>query len=359
MVSRAQDVVGFAERVLALLDQGAFSSTYKFAVFVGLLDLCCEGADKNGDPPEVVTTTQLAEAVVRIYWRQTSPYLDTGAALSQNAGAEAKILRLIREFRDAAAPPLSWFAAQRQASFARLLREVEWVLVEMPLPKLQRFGSQEQRFLYEIAWDDGISRARWRDPLHFDNRIRFAPGAARNLALLASLLRPLILERWARMVAQLNRLPESELHDFLFESDRRALSRLRAPLIELQEGHCFYCAGKLTVSRTHVDHFIPWSRHPDDGLDNLVAADERCNGDKRDFLPGHIHVERWARRCGAHDRQLEAIAREHDWLRHRDRTIGLVRSSLLGVHSSLQLWHGRNSFELADPARLRSVLVSL
>jgi hypothetical protein len=33
-----------------------------------------------------------------------------------------------------------------------------------------------------------------------------------------------------------------------------------------------------------VDHFIPWSRHADDGLDNLVAADARCNGQKRDFL---------------------------------------------------------------------------
>ena len=27
----------------------------------------------------------------------------------------------------------------------------------MPLPRLQYFGQQEQRFIYNIAWDKGIS----------------------------------------------------------------------------------------------------------------------------------------------------------------------------------------------------------
>jgi hypothetical protein len=25
------------------------------------------------------------------------------------------------------------------------------------------------------------------------------------------------------------------------------------------------------------DHFIPWSRHPDNGIENLVVTDRRCN----------------------------------------------------------------------------------
>src|SRR5213080_2876385 len=50
---------------------------------------------------------------------------------------------------------------------------------------------------------------------------------------------------------------------------------MRGPIIELQEGRCFYCAEGL-ASRAgqtpDVDHFIPWSRYPDDGLENLVVA---------------------------------------------------------------------------------------
>jgi len=34
----ALDAITFAEKVLALLDQGAFTSTYKFAVLLGLME---------------------------------------------------------------------------------------------------------------------------------------------------------------------------------------------------------------------------------------------------------------------------------------------------------------------------------
>lgn len=34
--------IGFAEKVLGLLDEGRFTATYKFAVLLGLMDLCLE-----------------------------------------------------------------------------------------------------------------------------------------------------------------------------------------------------------------------------------------------------------------------------------------------------------------------------
>lgn len=353
------DIVEFAERVLALIDQGGFTSTYKFAVLIALLDLCAEGADKHGAPPDAVTTQQVANAVIRLYWHQTSPYGQGGQVLEQNTGKEATILRLVREFRAATTPPLSLFEAQRHPGFARLLREVEWTLVLMPLPKLQRFGDQEERFLYEIAWDDRITKSTWRDDAQFDNRIRFAPGAAGNLVRLTALLRPLVLERWARFVAARNALPENELRAFLFETDRAAVARLRGPLTELQGGRCFYCAERLTPMGTQVDHFIPWSRHPDDGVDNLVAADSRCNASKRDFLAGHVHVERWARRFAEESRSLEAIAEGSSWPRGAQRTLALVRSSFLRAPARLRLWGARGEFEAADVGRLRGVLGGL
>jgi len=37
-----QSLIRFAEKVLALLDQGTFTATYKYAVLLGLMDLCME-----------------------------------------------------------------------------------------------------------------------------------------------------------------------------------------------------------------------------------------------------------------------------------------------------------------------------
>ena len=36
--TEALDAIAFAEKVLALLDQGAFTSTYKFAVLLAIMD---------------------------------------------------------------------------------------------------------------------------------------------------------------------------------------------------------------------------------------------------------------------------------------------------------------------------------
>src|SRR5437867_3032664 len=100
------------------------------------------------------------------------------------------------------------------------------------------------------------------------------PGVGEALVRLNHLLRPLIHHQWAVKVATLNRLDEYQLERFLFGAERVPLERVRGPIIELQEGRCFYCAERL-ASRAgqtpDVDHFIPWSRYPDDSLENLVA----------------------------------------------------------------------------------------
>jgi hypothetical protein len=63
-----------------------------------------------------------------------------------------------------------------------------------------------------------------------------------------------------------------------------------------------------------MDHFIPWA-YPDNGIDNLVIADRRCNGYKREFLAASTHVKQWVERfdTGASLRSdLKTIA-EQSW----------------------------------------------
>jgi 5-methylcytosine-specific restriction endonuclease McrA len=296
--------------------------------------------------------------VARLYWRQIEPFEPKRMVLRQINDGPAVILREMQGFREGVGRSLTWYEALKQQRFKAVLREVEWVLVKMPLPKLQRFGKQEECFLYEIGWTDDVSKRHFRSQ-DFDNRVRFIGHAARHLMWLSGLLRPLVMERWTREVARINGLAESELQRFLFDCDRSAHGRLHGPLVELQERTCFYCERRLIGQKVQVDHFIPWSRHPDDGLDNLVAADERCNNNKRDFLPGHAHVERWATRFRDRTKQLQSIAEAVAWPRHPPHTLSLVRSTLLGARSDLRLWRARDDFEPVDHARLRELLVAL
>ena len=66
--------ISFAERVLTLLDQGSFTSTYKYAVLLGLMDVVLERTSKNGIPPDFITTRQLADKVIEIYWPHSNPF---------------------------------------------------------------------------------------------------------------------------------------------------------------------------------------------------------------------------------------------------------------------------------------------
>jgi hypothetical protein len=66
--------IAFAERVLTLLDDGSFTATYKYAVLLGLIDLCMEGLSATGEAPQSLTTRQLAEKVTELYWPHTVPY---------------------------------------------------------------------------------------------------------------------------------------------------------------------------------------------------------------------------------------------------------------------------------------------
>ncbi len=219
--------IRFAERVLELLEDGRYTSTYKYAVLLGLMDLCLEQTQASGAPPVMVTTRQLAEKTVELYWPHTMPYVNAAGvvALRQNRGGQAEILTSISRFRNKHAPDPSasrWEAMLKAAdSYERLVREIEWKLIEMPLPRLQSLAGEQLALLYHIAWDGDVGvravrRYQRGDSLSFDNRILLQPNVGEYLLQLNGLLRPLVQRQWAGMVARLNALEESQLDSYLF-----------------------------------------------------------------------------------------------------------------------------------------------
>lgn len=360
------DTVGFAEKLLALLDSGARVTSYKFATLLALIDCCLEYAGGDGLAPTSITTHQLAEKVLELYWPQADTFVPGTAAaapvvLSQSNTGRAEIITLIRQAREGMRGPRARTLARLRSGdpdgYAALVAAVEWKLVEMPLPRLQRFGGQLDEFIFHISWDERIrKRAMTQD---FDNRILLRPGAGDGLLRLAPLLRPLIQREWTREVARWNRsvVEEARLEEFLFGTARVPTTILLPELRDIQDNTCFYC-GKKAVS-PEVDHFLPWARHPDNGLENLVLADRTCNNDKRDQLAAADHVRRWSKRFVTGSRphaDLDRVERELGWERHPERTLGAARAMYLRLPADVQLWAGRKEFATADLGVLRACL---
>jgi hypothetical protein len=345
--------IHFAEKVLELLDEGRFVATYKFAVLLALMDLCFEKNTASGAAPESVTSRQLAEKIIEIYWPHTIDYHSTATVLRQSTGKQAQIPNAILRFRRNktlnAAESFQRAKRTHSVEYESLLQSVEWTLIEMPLPRLQTVGLSRDPFIYEINWDDTVRRSDVRND--FDNVIRFKPGVGDLLIRLNSLLRPLIHKKWASMVSHINKLPENQLENFLFGIDRVSSVRIREGLWEIQRKYCFYCGERISEPRQgEVDHFLPWSRYPDNGMENLVVAHKRCNNDKRDFLAAAGHVERWR------DRFLADKAGFTDLARDPLKTKGAARALYLRLHADARLWSEGKRFVPPDFPRLQVAL---
>ncbi|MBE2252771.1 MAG: HNH endonuclease [Myxococcus sp.] len=312
------DPIAVAERLFALLDEGSFSATYKYAVLMALLDLCFEKTSRTGAPPTSLTTRELAEKVLELYWPQCERYEDD-KYLRQggvNASQQAELLSKIIEFRERHGSAARGLVRDRRPASSQLIDFIEWKLIEMPLPRLQVIGRTEHRFLYEYGWDKDlkhstVKRYQRGERVGFDNHLLLKPGIAEALIRLNTLVRPLIRREWLRQVQLFNRsrIPGSALENFLFDREREALGKVDGALRELQGSRCFYCDERL--SRGQVDHFIPWARYPNNAIENLVLAHDGCNNNKRDFLAASPHVQRWAERLAKRADELIEVAAEH------------------------------------------------
>ena len=136
--------------------------------------------------------------------------------------------------------------------------------------------------------------------------------------VLGPLLRPLIELHWARDVARWSgvALEDTALQAHLFGVERTAFpSDLVGGLHEIQHGRCFYC-DEPVVGRGHVDHFLAWSRWPNNAVENLVLAD-RCNLAKSDHLVTDTHLDRWITHLEEHASALAEVARGSNWTSDR------------------------------------------
>jgi len=349
------DAALFGERLLRIIDEGRRVSTYKLALLLALIDACASESGPNGEAPTELHTRVIAEHVVRLYLPQTNDFVsrdDATTTLRQITAKRSPVVAAVSDLnRHAAANgcrSVDQILMRFPDQWARTVDVVELTFARYPLQLLQVINGQHLPFLYDIPWDGNVSLRRLHEP--GGGMVRFRSGAGDGLLRLAPLMRPLIETHWTRMVADINGidLEQERLRSHLFGATRQSFpAQLRSGLADLHDRRCFYCHRPLPT-QFEIDHFIPWARHPNDAIENLVPADRPCNNNKRDSLAAMKHLARWAERLGTHDDRLGHLATDCRWQTDRVQTLAVARSTYRHLPSGTPLWLDRNHVETYD-----------
>ena len=336
------DPLLLGQRVVAILETGLRTATYKLATLMALIDQCIENLPE--DPAERLTVPipDLARRVLEIYWRQVRPF--DGHQLRQSTQSRARILLAANALRaaadgDARGVSVDIAALRAPAAYTAAIDEITMCLAQQPLHRLQRLPGSEKSdcFLYDDSQlHDQVSRSTLRS--HGD-AIVLKPGVAQGLARLAGLLKPALEIMWVDDVRRMNKFLNAAVPDVaghLFGRERTALNLVREPFKDAFGPHCFYCGTHLPANNP-IDHVLPWSLVGIDGLANLVLACARCNGDKSGALPAIGIMDRVLDR----DQQvLEDIASAIQWPTQRPRVVAAARGIYRGQPPDVPTWSG-------------------
>lgn len=258
----------FLKKIRRLLDEGQFSSTYKYALLIALADLSVEFGQDTGDVLEL-QLHDIAKKFIDQYWSHSRPY--RGKTIYQNNGKQAAIIQTTNFH----------FPNMDHAIVTKVANTVK----KMPLWKLQLIHGEMDIFLYE----------------HTENErgIKLLPGVMFCLRKFHGIIVSMVRGEWIMCVRSFKNnagiLGHDQIQEFLFGSERVCLKPYVPLLEDLQKRECFYC-GRGIRGNPEVDHFIPWSRYPHDLGHNFVLAHKSCNGSKRDTLASVEHLENWSER---------------------------------------------------------------
>ncbi|PHS16413.1 MAG: HNH endonuclease [Kangiella sp.] len=270
--------IEFIQYLSRLFREGDFSATYKYAFLNALADLCVENKLENNI---VISVRALTEKMVELYWEQSRPFSDQNHYLLQNSGRQSAIINRIIE-KQSQGYRLGQFKLNAN-EFGRFISGLIPTIKNGPLWRLQILSEHLIKFLYTPA--DG------------HNSIRLNDGIQKCFQIYYDLIISLTRDRWQQKIRSIPSNfdllgKQGDLENFLFGTKRKSLKKVEELLQELQKGICFYCE-KIMRDKVAVDHFIPWSRYPNDLGHNFVLAHDKCNSSKKDYLANSSYLRKW------------------------------------------------------------------
>ena len=276
-IPSAEEQLMFLKKIRHLLDEGSFSSTYKYALLIALADLSVESGQDNGESLEL-SVRDIAKKFIYQYWTHSKPY--KGKTLFQNNGKQAAVIHTTE------------FSFPNFES--KVVTKVKSTVKGMPLWKLQRVHGEVDEFLYRHRGNG--------------NSITLLPGVMFCFRKFHDIIASMVRGEWVARVRSFKNnkglLGFDQLNEYLFGSERSDLKPYVVLFKDLQQSKCFYCE-KGIRSTPHVDHFIPWSRYPHDLGHNFVLSHQSCNCSKSDMLASIEHLEKWVERNSLFSEQME------------------------------------------------------
>jgi len=340
------------QRLFEVVNEGKRDATYKLALLLALIDW----VTTHSDQPKV-PTSELADAVLNIYFRQVSPYVSKKQEKSLKQGKQKKtlIIEVVAGLRNdhPECKRLQQIEHKDLGAYLAARGQVEQVLVAQPIPRLQRVGGEEIPFLYSCSWGPKQSLGPLKKSgLDF---IELSPGVRERLVVMGPLLRPVIEAIWVADVASWSKIEteEEKLRVHLFGKERTTFPpEVRKGLRKLHSSKCFYCSVDLPDGFA-VDHFVPWSRFPNDAIENLVMSCTPCNSKKSDHLASPTFLAKWLKRL--EEPALTEIALKTGWESNPARARAIASSIYQSVAIGSVVWDGNKSFQVITPKDVQAI----
>lgn len=336
----AEEHLAFLVKLQRLLSEGDFTATYKFALLMALADIAVERGHDDVRPLEI-PMRDIAEKFVDYYWQQTMPYKaagfdndnkkQTSGVLRQSTSSDAKVTMEIQNF----IKKFSTLGRAKQSSeFKRLISAVSTTVSGQPVKYFQNIGGGTDAFVY----------ARKHGGLILN------PGVSSHLRKFHGLILYMARDGWIRHIKSIksnNALlgQKDDLHSFLFESSRKALTIVGNNLSKLTNKKCFYCRGDIHDT-PDVDHFIPFSMYGRDIAQNFVLAHASCNRSKSDVLGAKPHLENWLEQLNRHQDDISQIALDAGLISDQSTILSVAKWSYQqGYDTGSHAWIKKGVFE--------------
>ena len=340
------------QRVLEVLNEGDRVATYKLALLLAIIEWATThpGGEK-------IPTKELAEIVLAQYFRQVRLFpVAGGEMLELQQGSNPNLAIVSAATRLAATYPqlsrLDVIKTQDQSLYDSAVSGVEATLVGQPIPRLQTVGKTHIPFLYQWNWK--AKQALGPIKAAGEDHLSLVPGVRERLVALGPLLRPIIEQFWVWDVAMWSKIDtqEVEIRAHLFGSKRASFPKnLVAGLKQIQAARCIYCSSSIAKG-AEVDHFVPWSKFPNDAIENLVLACRKCNGKKSDHLCVPQFAERWLDRPSE---ELTRIALSLNWESGANKSRAIAANLYGSLVEGSVVWAGGENFVELEKSHLASL----
>ncbi len=341
IVPTAEFQLNFLRRIQWLLESSYYTSTYKFALLMAMVNLAIESGI-NDDSEHSISYEQLAERFIQLYWIQALPYSDQSSdsvlRQSSTTGQDSVINNILDLQDDTKTTSLTMARTQNVKLWQSTIKDIALTIKKYPARYLQSAEDKVSReFLYVY---DSKSKV-----------ITLKPGIAYCFTRFSKIINKLCQQYWTEFVRKNSRnqiyfSDDIDLKQFLFNQSRQSLKVLIPILIDTQQGQCFYCHKPLK-NNIEVDYFIPWSKYPINTTHNFVLTGHSCNNSKRDYLAEELFYEKWLERNQQHGHTIEQEAKTIGFTttQFRSETISQWAYQIAVEHEDL-VWSPEPSIKL-------------